>query len=244
MSNSISTLLKQKRRSSGQSLEEISDRLKIRIKYLQAIEDDSDASDIPAPVYMLGYLKTYADYLGLDGQSMISQLKSQYVEISELCLPEVIINDNKPNANINFIASFTLFFIAIIWYGAIFKKDPLSEPARVISEVIKVNNNNSYLLAKGTSKFNDSIPTLKNINFNDYQEALIKNSNEIILVAKSNSNIKITDRFGKIIVNEELLNGNVYLVPYNEGMAITIKDKNAVAIFNKGKLFDNKIHSL
>jgi cytoskeletal protein RodZ len=241
----ISLLLKEKRELTGLTLDEISDRLKIRAKYLQAIEENSDAPDIPSPVYMLGYLKVYADFLGLDGQKIITELKATHSEISDLCLPEIYFDDNKPNFNIIGLSLLLLALVAFVWYGVIYKKDVLSEPTSVISQSKKIEMDNSYLLAKDSNPKPPSLETkLKKISYKDYQDAINKDNNEIILVAKSNSNIKVTDKTGKLIIDEQLVRGSVYLVAYEEGIAITVKDKDSVAIFNKGKLLNNKIHSL
>jgi cytoskeleton protein RodZ len=50
---------------------------KIRARYLQALEEESfDA--LPAQTYVKGFLRTYADYLGLDGQLYVDEFNSRY----------------------------------------------------------------------------------------------------------------------------------------------------------------------
>ena len=50
---------------------------KIRGRYLQALEEESfDA--LPAQTYVKGFLRTYADYLGLDGQLYVDEYNSRY----------------------------------------------------------------------------------------------------------------------------------------------------------------------
>jgi hypothetical protein len=50
---------------------------KIRGRYLQALEEESfDA--LPAQTYVKGFLRTYADYLGLDGQLYVDEFNSRY----------------------------------------------------------------------------------------------------------------------------------------------------------------------
>jgi cytoskeletal protein RodZ len=60
----MSSPLKQARLDSGKTLEEISDSLKIRKQYLLALEE-GDFQSMPAAVYVKGYLKLYANYLGI-----------------------------------------------------------------------------------------------------------------------------------------------------------------------------------
>ena len=60
----MSTNLKQARIESGKTIEEISHILKIRKQYLIALEE-GDYDVIPGRVYIQGYLKLYANYLGI-----------------------------------------------------------------------------------------------------------------------------------------------------------------------------------
>jgi cytoskeleton protein RodZ len=71
----IGRLLEQKRKERGLSLEEVEQATKIRKRYLQGLERE-DYAILPDAVYARGFLKTYANYLGLDGQALSQQLKS------------------------------------------------------------------------------------------------------------------------------------------------------------------------
>ena len=50
---------------------------KIRGRYLQALEEESFEA-LPAQTYVKGFLRTYADYLGLDGQLYVDEYNSRY----------------------------------------------------------------------------------------------------------------------------------------------------------------------
>jgi cytoskeleton protein RodZ len=51
---------------------------KIRGKYLRALEDEQFGL-LPAQTYIKGFLRTYADYLGLDGQLYVDEYNSRFV---------------------------------------------------------------------------------------------------------------------------------------------------------------------
>jgi hypothetical protein len=58
-------------------LTEIELATKIRARYLRALEEEAfDA--LPAQTYVKGFLRTYADYLGLDGQLYVDEFNSRY----------------------------------------------------------------------------------------------------------------------------------------------------------------------
>ena len=51
---------------------------KIRVKYLRALEDER-FDELPSPTYVKGFLRTYAEYLGLDGQLYVDEFNSRFV---------------------------------------------------------------------------------------------------------------------------------------------------------------------
>jgi hypothetical protein len=51
---------------------------KIRGKYLRALEEEQFAL-LPAQTYVKGFLRTYAEYLGLDGQLYVDEFNSRFV---------------------------------------------------------------------------------------------------------------------------------------------------------------------
>jgi cytoskeletal protein RodZ len=59
--------------------------IKIRGKYLRALEEEQ-FEVLPAETYVKGFLRTYAEYLGLDGQLYVDEFNSRFVtgEESEL----------------------------------------------------------------------------------------------------------------------------------------------------------------
>ena len=68
----IGELLREARESCGMTLPQASEITKVRTKYLEAIENGEFAV-IPGEVYLKGFIRTYADCLGLDGAQVIAQ---------------------------------------------------------------------------------------------------------------------------------------------------------------------------
>jgi len=58
----------------GVSLEEAERATLIRKDYLERLESD-DHSTMPEPIYVRGFVKAYADYLGLDGVRFAAQVR-------------------------------------------------------------------------------------------------------------------------------------------------------------------------
>src|SRR5436853_4416946 len=51
---------------------------KVRGKYLRALEDEQFEL-LPSETYVKGFLRTYAEYLGLDGQLYVDEYNSRFV---------------------------------------------------------------------------------------------------------------------------------------------------------------------
>ena len=56
---------------------ELEERTKIRPKYLRALEDER-FDILPAPTYIRGFLRSYADALGLDGQPFVDEYNTRF----------------------------------------------------------------------------------------------------------------------------------------------------------------------
>ncbi len=74
---SIGEKYKKERLKQGLTLERISADTRIRKDYLEAIEND-DFKRFDSPVYAKGFLKNYANYLGLNSESLISMYRRDY----------------------------------------------------------------------------------------------------------------------------------------------------------------------
>src|SRR5919112_5200590 len=57
---------------------ELEQATKIRGKYLRALEDEQ-FDVLPAQTYVKGFLRSYAEYLGLDGQLYVDEYNSRFV---------------------------------------------------------------------------------------------------------------------------------------------------------------------
>ena len=73
---SVSDILLRAREEYGQDLRSVSDSLRIRYIYLLAIEEGR-FEDLPGATYAVGFVRTYADYLGLDSEDIVRRFKAE-----------------------------------------------------------------------------------------------------------------------------------------------------------------------
>ena len=74
----IGTSLREARLRQGLDFPELEQATKIRAKYLRALEEEQ-FDLLPAQTYVKGFLRAYAEYLGLDGQLYVDEYNSRYV---------------------------------------------------------------------------------------------------------------------------------------------------------------------
>lgn len=74
-------MLERARTERGLSLRQVEEATRIRAKYLNDLEREN--FDVLPAVYVVGSLKTYADYLGLDGEALVLELKSRQASQQE-----------------------------------------------------------------------------------------------------------------------------------------------------------------
>ncbi len=84
----LGSQLKAARLARHESLEDISKAIRIRVAYLEALEAD-DLSRLPSPVHARGFLRLYADYLGLDLTELLEGASAQAPQTLEGPLPTV-----------------------------------------------------------------------------------------------------------------------------------------------------------
>lgn len=117
--------LKRERESRNLSLKEVSRAIRIKESFLWAIEEDR-YDLLPPPIYVKGFLTTYARYLGLDPKE-IYQVYQDYLKITNLSPSKKPDSEGLPHRRRLFL---TLLIIAVISFGMIFwlLKSPKESP--------------------------------------------------------------------------------------------------------------------
>ena len=78
----IGATLREARVRKRLTLQQAEEDTKIRVKYLQAMENE-EFDVLPAPTYVKGFLRGYATYLGLDANLIIDEYRTRYMPARE-----------------------------------------------------------------------------------------------------------------------------------------------------------------
>ena len=74
--STVGEILRRTRLHYNISFEQAEQDLRIKAEHLEALEYNS-IERLPGRVYVFGFVRTYSEYLGLDGEKMVSLLKKQ-----------------------------------------------------------------------------------------------------------------------------------------------------------------------
>ena len=78
----VGAQLREVRLERGEDLDDIAQSLRIKSSYLFAIEQ-GDLSGLPGRTYALGFLRSYANHLGFDGDDLVSRIKSSVGRLTD-----------------------------------------------------------------------------------------------------------------------------------------------------------------
>jgi cytoskeleton protein RodZ len=83
----IGNSLREARLRQGFELPRVEADTKIRAKYLRALEEER-FEVLPGETYVKGFLRTYSEYLGLDGQLYVDEFNSRFTREEEPIAPQ------------------------------------------------------------------------------------------------------------------------------------------------------------
>jgi cytoskeleton protein RodZ len=119
----------------GWSLADIANHLRIRRPYLAAIEQGKLA-ELPGEAYALGFVRTYANALGLDGEALAQRVRAEIAPVvrkPELAFPAPVPERGIPAGAVVLLGSVLAIGAYIGWYRAT-GEQPGAEPVRPVPE--------------------------------------------------------------------------------------------------------------
>ena len=203
----IGTQLREARLAQGLSYADIAVVTKIQPQFLTAIENLSKA-DLPSAGYVLGYVRSYANYLGLDGTKAVAQYKidsemsgalpmrdrPHFVPKRKIRLPRAIV----PATTVLAVAA-----MLTLWYGT----QTETQAAAPINAV--------DLSADAAAP----VP------------AAMTDPDMLTIRALAPSWIQIKDARGDVIISRIFVTGETWQTPRGSGASLSVRDGGAVRLY-------------
>ena len=111
--------LRMRREAAGQTIRDVADAVRIQRRYLEALES-GQLENMPGTVYALGFLRTYAEYYGFNGDEFVTRFKEETEGTrrqQDYTLPEPIEETRVPTAAIVIVAVVLAVGAYVAWYS-------------------------------------------------------------------------------------------------------------------------------
>lgn len=160
----VGVLLRASRLRVGEDLREIADVLCIRYLYLEAIED-CRYGDLPGSTYAVGFIRSYAEHLGLDGEEVVRRFKAEQAGIKradDLSFPTPVPDSGMPKGAIVFIGVLLALLVYGGWYVTTTDESILDNLISPVPDHLKsmVNGNEASTGTDGQSPSETDAPNM------------------------------------------------------------------------------------
>jgi cytoskeleton protein RodZ len=224
----VGEILRRTRMHYGQSIADVEAHTRIRANQVQALEE-GDVEQLPARVYAIGFVRSYAEHLGLDGDHMVRLFKEQAIEkVPEVETYNAATAEDTSSPPIWLIATSVVFvlIVAAMWSGSWTKQ---RETVEIVPAVPKEIQENAFggppkteetaaqegtQTAEATDAQTPDTPEIA--------EPAIPTQKGIILNIRKNSWVEIRDRAGKRLISRVLKAGDQYFVPDRPDLSMSV----------------------
>jgi len=116
----IGNTLREARVRRNLTLQQVEEHTKIRVKYVQAMENE-EFDVMPGATYVKGFLRTYATYLTLDPEVILDEYRSRGVKTAEIQEPFGGVSmlgaprSHRGRNTVVFVAVICLLVLGVIW---------------------------------------------------------------------------------------------------------------------------------
>ena len=199
----IGLQLRSKRLARGMTLDQVSENTKIRPDFLNAIENLSK-EELPSIGYVLGYVRSYAKYLDMDGDMVVARYKIDSAvpeNLGRRNLPHFV-PQRKIRLPRGFVPATSVIAIAamlFVWYGTQTELQAASVavPDLTVAEEIEVTPVDPNML------------TIK---------------------ALAPSWVQIKDKSGRVLISRIFVSGETWQTPRGSGVTLSARDGGAISL--------------
>lgn len=242
----VGEILRRARLYYNQSIDDVGGILRIRSSHLEAIEDGR-IDDLPGRVYAFGFVRAYAEYLGLDGEKIVrlfkSQIGIQVVDRPDLHMPVAASESKSPNMMLVVISLVIMVFAvgAIALFNG--SRDKVANQTHDIPPVPQ----ELYEAAGDVGPFQPASSVVQKPPADTAQQASSIPATEpqsatppppsLVVKLKDSAWVEIRDVTGKALLSRVLKTGDSYIVPASvKGLVLDTGNVGALEFVVEGKV--------
>lgn len=240
----VGEVLKRARTETGMEVFDVSRRLNIRPEHLAAIEDN-DASRLPPRVYAIGFVRTYADFLGLDADKMVYLFKSQcigHTTSKALYFPTPVSESRAPAPWIVGVSIAAVIAAVGGWYvfsdrGAPVRTTPDVPPAMAVMPAKEVATDEQTAAAASAAAAS-AAPAAATAQADGKTFGVAADKAKFKIIAAEASWIELREAANpkNILFNRVLNKGEAYYAPATPALTLNTGNAEGIQILVDGKL--------
>ncbi|HOO49780.1 MAG TPA: DUF4115 domain-containing protein [Alphaproteobacteria bacterium] len=247
---SVGDIIQRTRIRSDITLEQAAQETRIRLSYLEAIEE-GNYDQLPGRIYAIGFIRTYAEFLNLDGEKIVQLLKRQSgTKVAPKPLPTTapVDEDHSLPSLKTYVIVLVMLISGLTVFSYAFKsnisRDLIpSVPLDLKKQVTLLTKPQSHKTALGleNNSINEEIDLTMLDENPDTEEAAIEkeptsNEHPVVLRALDNVWLEIRSSEGNVILSRVLSKGEEYWVPEDqENLEMTLGNAGGLQILVDGK---------
>jgi cytoskeleton protein RodZ len=247
--------LRNARQRKGEDLAYISRVLKIRRDYLDALEE-SNFDAIPGRAYTIGFIRTYAQYLGLDAKSCVDRVKVEIAGRGEVKDGTVQVSSPRerklPQGGIVFAVLLVLALIYGIYYviagmNRVTSQPVTPVPSRLVAQAGLPPAATPAASADTTAAAVPLLPSVaaavpasaqtapQSAPLPEGRKYGAQNNSRITLLAHKVTRVTVVGPNQRLLLDRQLQPGDSYLVPDTTGLTLSTSDGGALELLLDGK---------
>jgi cytoskeleton protein RodZ len=235
------------RMSRGEDLVAVSRALKIRKEHLEAIEDDR-FNALPGRTYAVGFVRAYAEYVGLDPVYAVDRFKTEVAGRDEISLTAGFVETPEAPGLSRGWLLVGLIVLGLIGYGVYYLwasgGSQTSQTVAAVPASMVEKHHHPVLKHVPTRTVATARPPMTSVAASDAPVApgpggqvygKMNTDAHVVLRAKQATRVLVQTADGRAFINKALEPGDIYQVPNMRGLALTAEHGNAVEILLDGK---------
>ena len=248
----------------GDDLLSISRALKIRKDYLEALEENQIES-LPGRTYAVGFVRSYANYLGLDPDAFVARFKAEIAGRNDVSAPHVDVIDEDERKKLPqgwwMIAGVVVILVLYGFYQLVAAANrdvrvseppPMEAPVPVVAKPVsppvapKIQTPPAPAAAapatndgatNDAAPANPQVPAAAPASLPQGTVYGQRNLNSrVVLRALQPTRLWVVDGTGKLFLGHPLNAGDTYRVPNLVGLKLTASDAGAIEIAVDGQV--------
>ena len=217
----------------GWSLPAIATHLRIRLPFLEAIEDGRHA-DLPGQAYAIGFVRTYATAIGLDADEIARRFRAETVDLNrktKLSFPAPVPDRGIPAGAVVLLGVVLVVAAYVGWYRFSGDRGPQVQAIQPVPERLKPLDGTSspvILPAPPVPVLVPASPQLAGVPVPNAQTAAAPaappapDGGRMIVRARAEAWVQVRDKAGPVVFNRTMRAGETWPIPNKPGLLLTV----------------------